>query len=156
MDEFDLDDTWLTQPMKNGGHRSAYLEGEAYARFASQVRTLREQRGWTPNELALHAGCVEADVREIEAERLLPQPMEVVDAIACAFGLGAAVTFRINAADEFPWNRVIEVELVEPPGWIEPRKISDRLRLGLFWAIILMKKKFPKLNRVSDGLLRML
>jgi molybdate-binding protein/DNA-binding XRE family transcriptional regulator len=68
----------------------------------NRVKTFRQQRGWSQEELARRAGISRAAVSAIEIQRLVPS-VESALALARTFGCRVEDLFGENGTDEISW-----------------------------------------------------
>ncbi len=61
--------------------------------LAAQIRVLREQRGWSQQELADHAGMAQARVSLLESVDYSGRTLSTLRKLAAAFDVGLSVSF---------------------------------------------------------------
>src|SRR6266540_1601091 len=75
-------------------YRHAYVDEFLNTTIASQIRALREQRGWTQAELATRAGTGQSRISELENVNYESWTISSLRALAEAFDVALAVCFK--------------------------------------------------------------
>lgn len=117
----------LAGEFKDGEYAHSYMTENANMRIAAQVRAIRQQRGWSQNELATRAGMAQERISKIESGDFQSLTLKTLRAIAKAFDIHLLATF-------VPFSAAILDFVALSPEWLqcEPRQ-SD---LSSFVAMI--------------------
>lgn len=107
-------DPWLLDELTDKRFAHAFLDTEANARFAAQVRALRKVRGWTQHDLATASGLAEDVIGEIE--RGHPDILQLVALrkLARAFDVHLTLKFESAIAGAADVVRYTEADLAVP------------------------------------------
>jgi len=84
----------LKQSFGNKEYRHAYVDDFLSASIATQIKVLREQRGWSQKELAAHAGMMQPRISVLENINYSSWSIKVLRKIAEAFDLTLCVSFE--------------------------------------------------------------
>lgn len=107
-------DTWLLQELADRKFAHAFLETEANARFAAQVRALRKQRGWAQEDLATASGLGNAAIADIESARLSLLQLVSLRKLARAFDVHLSLKFESTVDGAVEVVRFTEADLDVP------------------------------------------
>lgn len=93
------------QAFKDKDYRHGYVDEFLNARIATQIKVLREQRGWSQKELAEHAGMKQPRISIMESVNYSSWSITVLRKLAEAFDLVLCVSFesfgtRVNDIEE--------------------------------------------------------
>lgn len=83
----------LTKEFADGDYAHAYMESHIVSRLASQIYTLRKQRGWSQEELAKKAGITQAKVSKIESADFDSLTMKSLQGFSKAFDVNLLISF---------------------------------------------------------------
>ncbi len=84
----------LVDDFRNKEHRHGYVDEFLNTSIATQIKVLREQRGWTQEELANQAGMKQATISRIENVNYSSWSIATLRKLAEAFDLALCVTFE--------------------------------------------------------------
>ena len=84
----------LKQEFKDKETRRVYCDDFLNAHIATQIKVLREQRGWTQAELALRAGMRQSRIAVIENVNYSAWTVDTLCRLAKAFDLTLSVKFE--------------------------------------------------------------
>ncbi|MEE2979458.1 MAG: helix-turn-helix transcriptional regulator [Pseudomonadota bacterium] len=107
-------DTWLLQELADRKFAHAFLETEANARFAAQVRALRKQHGWTEADLATASRLTGAAISDIENARLNLLQLISLRKLARAFDVHLSLKFESTVDGAVEVVRFVETDLAVP------------------------------------------
>jgi transcriptional regulator with XRE-family HTH domain len=85
----------LRQSFKDKEYRHGYVDEFLNAYIATQIKVLREQRGWSQTELAEHAGMMQPRISVMENVNYSSWSIKILRKIAEAFDLTLCVSFEI-------------------------------------------------------------
>src|SRR5208337_164435 len=96
----------LKQAFKDKDYRHGYADEFLNASIATQIKVLREQRGWTQKELAEHAGMMQPRISVMENVNYSSWSINILRELAEAFDLTLRVSFesfgtRLNDIEQF-------------------------------------------------------
>lgn len=83
----------LKGDFQDGDYRRSYVEAELAARVATQIRRLREDRGWTQKELAEKAGTKQSAISKLEDPGYGRCSLSVLQKLAEVFDVALDVAF---------------------------------------------------------------
>ncbi|MFX3544797.1 helix-turn-helix domain-containing protein [Ralstonia mannitolilytica] len=107
-------DAWLLEELTDKKFAHAFLETEANARFAAQVRMLRKTRGWTQHDLATASGLAESVIAEIELGRPDGLQLVLLRKLARAFDVHLSLKLESAISGASDIVRYAEAELDVP------------------------------------------
>jgi transcriptional regulator with XRE-family HTH domain len=94
----------LIRELKDKEYRDAFVSEHINTGIPFQIRTLREQRGWTQEDLAIHTGMKqEAISSRIENPNYGKLSLSTLKKIASAFDIGLVVRF-VPFGDLVDWD----------------------------------------------------
>ncbi len=100
-------------------YRHAYIDEFLNTSIASQIRALREQRGWTQNELATRADTMQSRISALENVNYGSWTISTLRALAEAFDVTLAVCFKSFS------ERIGEIERFSPSAISVPSYTDD-------------------------------
>ncbi|MFZ0929249.1 MAG: XRE family transcriptional regulator, partial [Syntrophobacteraceae bacterium] len=83
----------LRQPFHDKDYRHGYVDEFLNASIASQIKVLREQRGWSQKELAEQTGMAQPRISTLENVNYSRWSIETLRRLAEAFDLALSVSF---------------------------------------------------------------
>ena len=101
----------LKQTFKDKDYRHGYVDDFLNAYIATQIKVLREQRGWSQKELADHAGMMQPRISVLENVNYSSWSIKILRKIAEAFDLTLCVSFenfgsRLEDIEKFSRNNL--------------------------------------------------
>lgn len=84
----------LKQAFKDKEYRNGYVDDFLNASIATQMKVLREQRGWSQTELADHAGMLQPRISVMENINYSSWSIKILRKLAGAFDLTLCVSFE--------------------------------------------------------------
>jgi len=119
----------LREEFHDEEYRHAYAEDLLNTKIATQIRVLREQRGWTQADLAGKIGTKQAGVSRLENVNYSGWKIETLKRIARAFDVTFNAGFEtfsklLNEAEEFSRKSLEKSSFHDDPGFHETVKVS--------------------------------
>ena len=111
----------IPEQFRNEAFRRAWLSKELNAGLATQIRAMREHRGWTQAELGRRIGVTQERVSELEDPSYGRYAIRTLRRIASVFGVGLVVRFA-------SWSAVLtayETWPLVPPSFEEEFGATD-------------------------------
>lgn len=84
----------LRRNFRNAEYAYAYADGFLNSRIATQIKVIREQRGWTQQHLATEAGMMQARISVLENVNYSAWSISTLRRIARALGVRLNVSFE--------------------------------------------------------------
>ena len=84
----------LRRKFRNAEYAYAYSDGFLNSRIATQIKVIREQRGWTQQHLASEAGMMQARISVLENVNYSAWSISTLRRIAHALGVTLHVSFE--------------------------------------------------------------
>lgn len=72
----------------------SYMESHAVSRLAAQIHALRNQRGWSQEQLAAHAGIAQERISKIESADFDSLTMKTLQKFSRAFDINLYIAFE--------------------------------------------------------------
>lgn len=83
----------LLEKLKNKVYRDAYVDQDIRNGIASQIRAMRESRGWTQSELGQRAGMAQETISQLEDPEYGRVTLGTLKRLASAFDVALTVRF---------------------------------------------------------------
>lgn len=83
----------LRSDFEDPEYRHSYVEADLAARLATQIRRLREDRGWSQKELAQKAGTQQSAISKLEDPGYGRYSLSLLQKLATVFDVALDVTF---------------------------------------------------------------
>jgi transcriptional regulator with XRE-family HTH domain len=119
----------LREEFQDKEYRQTYAEDFLNTKIATQIRVLREQRGWTQAELADMIGTKQAGVSRLENVNYSGWKIETLKKIARAFDVVFNAGFEsfgklLDEAEEFSREALEKPSFEHDPDWHEREEAS--------------------------------
>lgn len=120
-------------------YRHGYVDDFLNATIATQIKVLREQRGWSQKELADHTGMLQPRISVLENINYSSWSIKILRKIAEAFDLTLCVSFegfgkRVNDIERFSRRALERVSFDEDPFFKEPDETALNKSSGILKA----------------------
>ncbi len=141
----------LKQPFHDKEYRHGYVDEFLNTSIATQIKVLREQRGWNQQELAEHAGMLQPRISVMENISYSSWSIKILRKIAEAFDLTLRVSFesfgtRVKDIEEFSRKALERTSFKDDPYFEE--KEEDTMR-DIFLKLAMIG--FPELAGSKQG-----
>jgi transcriptional regulator with XRE-family HTH domain len=126
----------LREEFQDPEYRHAYAEDFLNTKIATQIRVLREQRGWTQADLAEKIGTKQAGVSRLENVNYSGWKIETLKRIARAFDVAFNAGFEafgklLDEAEEFGRQSLEKPSFEADPGFREGLAASKRKQVNI-------------------------
>jgi transcriptional regulator with XRE-family HTH domain len=111
---------FLGDDVKDAALRQEYAEEFLNSYIALQIKTLRQQRGWSQEELAARAGMKQSRISAMEQADYSSWSVRTLRRLAQAFDLALSVSFE-SFGKFFRENTVVARAALERPSFDEDR-----------------------------------
>lgn len=141
----------LKDKLRNREYRTAYAESFLDSSIALQIKTLREERGWTQAELAERAGMMQSRISTLEQADYSSWSVKTLRRLAEAFDLVLSVRF-----ESFGWllnqaTRFSRADL-RRPSFNEDLGVQRYPGEGLTWFVSIASPIGPEIQEaVIEG-----
>lgn len=84
----------LKQDFADKDYAHSYMESHVVSRLAAQIHALRNQRGWSQEQLAAHSGIAQERISKIESANFDSLTMKTLQKFSRAFDVNLHVAFE--------------------------------------------------------------
>jgi transcriptional regulator with XRE-family HTH domain len=104
----------LLEELSDKGFRDAYTAEDIKIGIASQIRALREARGWSQSELGQHTGKPQSAISRLEDPDYGRLSLKTLKELASAFDVALLVRF-VSFSELVAWNRDLSPQALAVP-----------------------------------------